>query len=111
MWCFCFTVDTLCSGLYNMKIFLFGGSILISKLLKQGFSTQKLETTFINLYGPHTDLIHKFYTSVLHMLKALLSQLTYDWFPAMRINDWFVAWISLTLLSRIYFIRKTKECT
>ena len=44
--------------------FLFRGSILISKLLK---------TTFRKFYGRHTDLVHKFDTSVLHMLNGLFT--------------------------------------
>ena len=37
--------------------FLFRGYILVSKLLKQGYSSR---TTFRKLYGRHTDLVHKF---------------------------------------------------
>ena len=55
--------------------FLFKGSILISKLLKQIslYSSRKLQTTFRKFYGRHTDIVHKFYTSVLHMLKGLFT--------------------------------------
>ena len=49
--------------------FLFRGSIMVSKLLKQGYSSRKLQTTFRKLYGRQTDLVHKFDTSVSHMLK------------------------------------------
>ena len=42
------------------------------KLLKQGYSSQKLQTTFRKLYGRHTYLVHKMDTSVSHMLKGLL---------------------------------------
>ena len=40
--------------------FLFRGSSLVSKLLKQGYSSR---TTFRKFYGRHTDLVHKFDTS------------------------------------------------
>ena len=48
--------------------FLFRGSILVSKLLQQGYSSR---TTFRKLYGRHTDLVHKFGTSVSHMFNDL----------------------------------------
>ena len=38
--------------------FLFRGSILVSKLMKKGYSSQKLQTTFRKCYGLYTDLIH-----------------------------------------------------
>ena len=38
----------------NMNIFW---SILVSKLLKQGYSSRKLQTTFRKFYGRHTDLV------------------------------------------------------
>ena len=53
--------------------FLFRGSILVSKLLKQGYSSQKLQTTFRKFYGRHTDLVNKFNTSVSHMLNDLFT--------------------------------------
>ena len=46
--------------------FLFRGSILTSKLLKQGYSSRKFQTTFRKINGRHTDLVHKFDTSVPH---------------------------------------------
>ena len=49
---------------------MFSGSILVSKLLKQGYSSQKNQTTFRKFNGRHTDLIHKFDTSVQHMLNG-----------------------------------------
>ena len=58
--------------------FLFRGSILVSKLLNQGYSSR---TTFRKFYGRHTDLVHKFNTSVSHMLNDLSLTVTYDWFP------------------------------
>ena len=48
-------------------------SILVSKLLKQRYSSRKLQTTFRKFYGRHTDLVHKFDTSVSHMLNGLLT--------------------------------------
>ena len=53
--------------------FLFRGSILVSKILKQGCSLRKLQTTFRNFYGRHTDLVHKFDKSVSHMLNGLFT--------------------------------------
>ena len=44
-----------------------------SKLLKQGYSLPKLQIAFRNIYGRHTNLVHKFYTSVSHMLKDLFT--------------------------------------
>ena len=52
------------------KDFLFRGSILVSKLLKQGYSSR---TTFRKLYGRHTDLVHTFGTSVSHMFHDLFT--------------------------------------
>ena len=51
--------------------FLLRGSILISKLLKQEYSSRKLQTTLRKLYGRHTDHVNKCDTSVSHMLKGL----------------------------------------
>ena len=51
--------------------FLFREYILVSKLLKQGYSSRKLQNTFRKFYGAQTDLVHKFDPSVLHMLKGL----------------------------------------
>ena len=46
----------------------------LSKLLKQGYSSRKLQTTFRKFYDRHTDLlVHKFDTSVSHMLKDLFT--------------------------------------
>ena len=53
--------------------FLFRGSILISKLLKKGYSSQKPQTSFRKFYGRHTDLVHKFDTSVSHILHGLFT--------------------------------------
>ena len=54
------------------KDFLFRVSILVSKLLKQGYSSR---TTFrkLYMYGRHTDLVHKFDTSVSHMFNDLFT--------------------------------------
>ena len=49
--------------------FLLRGSILVSKLLKQGYSSRKLQTTYRKLYGRHTDLVHKFDTCVSHYVE------------------------------------------
>ena len=53
--------------------FLFRWSILVSKLLKQGYSSRKLQTTFWKFYGRHIYIGHKFDTSVSHMLKGLFT--------------------------------------
>ena len=53
--------------------FLFRGSILASKLLQQGYSSRTIQATFRKFYGRHTDLVHKFNTSVSHMLKGLFT--------------------------------------
>ena len=45
--------------------FLFRGSILVSKFLKQGYSLRTFLTTFRKFYGRHTYLVQKFDTSVL----------------------------------------------
>ena len=54
--------DTLCSGLF--KIWRFSVQMIYSR---------KLRTTFRKLYGLHTDLVHKFDTSVSHMLNDLFN--------------------------------------
>ena len=54
--------------------FLFRGSILVSKLLKQGYSSRKLQTIFRKFYGRHTDLVHKFDTSLSHMLNGMFTK-------------------------------------
>ena len=51
----------------------FRGSIKFLKLLKQGYSSQKLPTTFRKLYGCDTDLVQKCNTSVLYMLNVLFT--------------------------------------
>ena len=53
--------------------FLFRGSILVSKLLKQRYSSHKLQTTLWKFYGRHTDIVHKCDTSVSHMLHGLFT--------------------------------------
>ena len=47
--------------------FLFRGYILVSKLLKQGYSARKLQTTFWNFYGCHTYLVHKIDTKFIYI--------------------------------------------
>ena len=37
---------------------------MASKLLKQGYSSRKRQTNFRNVYGRHTDLDKKNYTSM-----------------------------------------------
>ena len=57
----------------GMHVIMFRGSILVSKLLKQGYSSRKLQATFRKFYGRHTDLVHQFDTSVSHMLNGLFT--------------------------------------
>ena len=63
LWCYihyarvCYARD--CS---KYEDFLFRGSLLVSKLLKQGYSSRKLQTTFRNYYCHHTDIVHNFDT-------------------------------------------------
>ena len=52
--------------------FLFRGSILNSMLLEQGYSSRKLQTTFRKFYGRHTDLVHKFDTSLSHNVELFV---------------------------------------
>ena len=57
----------------NLYVFTFMlSNITCLKLLKHGYSSWKFQTTFRKFYGRHTDLVHKFDTSVSHMLKGLL---------------------------------------
>ena len=58
---------------YMYEDFLFRGSILVSKLLKQGYSSRKLQIIFRKFYVRHIDLVHKFDTSVSHMLNGLFT--------------------------------------
>ena len=51
--------------------FLYRGSILTSKLLKQGYSIEKLKITFRKFYSRHSDLVGKYNISVSHMLQGL----------------------------------------
>ena len=46
--------------------FLFRRSILVSKLLSQGYYSRKLQTNFRKLYGRHAYHVHKFSISVSH---------------------------------------------
>ena len=60
--------------------FLYIGSILTSKLLKQGYSVEKLKTAFRKLYGRHSDLVGKYNISVSHMLRGLFDNNIKSWF-------------------------------
>ena len=57
----------------NIKIFCLDDLFWFQGLLKQGYSSRKLQTTFRNFYGRHTDLVHKLDTCVSHMLKGLFT--------------------------------------
>ena len=54
-------------------------SILVSELLKQGYSSRKLQTTFRKLFGRHTDLVHQFDTFVSLMLKCFFRDGCHMW--------------------------------
>ena len=43
------------------------------EVIEQGYSSQKLQTTFRKFYGCHTALVHKFDTFESHMLKGLFT--------------------------------------
>ena len=59
IWCFCFTVDTLCSGLF--EIWRFSVQMIYSgfKVIEAGYSSLKRQTTFWRLYGRHIDLVQE----------------------------------------------------
>ena len=74
MFLFCFTVDTLYSRVCSKyEDFLFRTFILVSNLLKQEYSSRKLQNTFRQFYGCHTDIVHKFDTSVSHARQEMLT--------------------------------------
>ena len=106
----------LCLGLFEIwRFFLFRGYILVSKLLGQGVSSRKLQTTFRKFYGGHkpwgrvfphgnfrllsgnsmvvTNLVHKFDTSVSQMLKICSPTVTYDWYPVIVNRDGCQIWV------------------
>ena len=56
--------------------FLFKGSILVTKLLKQGYSSCKRQTTIRKFHGRHTYLVHKYICR-----RVCSPTVTYDWFP------------------------------
>ena len=60
--------NTVLGFVKNMKMFC-----LFSKLLKQGYSSRKLQTTLRKLYGRHTDFVHKCDASMSHMLNDLFT--------------------------------------
>ena len=62
-----------CVARLKCEDFPFRGSILVSKLLKQGYYLRKLQSTLWKFYGRHIDLVHKFDTYVSHMLKGLFT--------------------------------------
>ena len=67
LWYFCFTVNTLCSRLFEMWEFSVQMISSGFKVLRQGYYSRKFQTNFRKLYC-HTDLVHKF-----DMLKDLLT--------------------------------------
>ena len=61
--------------------FMCRGSILVSKLLKQGYSSRKHQTTFRKWYGRHKTLLANL-TLLCHICWRVCSPtVTYDWFP------------------------------
>ena len=61
--------------LRNMKIFC---SEDLFKVIEAGYSSRKLQTTFLKFYGRHTDLVHKFDTSVSHYVECMVCSLNCD---------------------------------
>ena len=59
----------------NMKIFCSEDLFWFQGLLKQGYSLRKRQTTFLQFNGRHTDLVHKFYNSVSHIVEGFVHQL------------------------------------
>ena len=67
---------------------LFRGSIVVSKLLKQGYSSRKLQTTFRKFYGRHITLFTNL-TYLCHICWIVCSlTVTYDWFPVIWGKSW-----------------------
>ena len=69
-----------------MIILPFRGYILVSKLLNQVYSSQKLQNNFRKFYGRHTDPVYTFDKSVSHMFKVASPTVKYDWFPIISMN-------------------------
>ena len=46
-----------------------------------GYSSRKLQNTFRIFYGRRTNTVHKFDTSVSHILKVCSPTVTYEWLP------------------------------
>ena len=65
--------------------FLFRWYILVLKLLRQGCSSRKLQTTFRKLCGRHADFAHKFDTSV-HICWRLCSPIVTYGFQLFWLN-------------------------
>ena len=62
-------------------------SVLVSKLLRQGYSSHKLQTTFGKFYGRHTDFVHNV------CWRVCITTVTYEWFPVNIVNrDWCRMW-------------------
>ena len=73
IWCFCFTVDTLCSGLF--KIWRFSVQRIHSgfQIIEKGILFTETSDYFWKFYGRHADLLHKFDTFVSQMLNGLFT--------------------------------------
>ena len=68
-------IGTNCAPLVA-DLFLYSyeaGILFIETSLKQGCSSRKLQATFRQFYGRHTHLVHKFDTSLSHMLEGLFT--------------------------------------
>ena len=75
IWCLCCTVDTLCSGLFEIWRFSIQRIYSGFKVIEAGIVFTKTSDSFRKFYGRHTDLVHTFATSVSHMLKGFVHQL------------------------------------
>ena len=72
----------------NMNIFC-SEDLLWFKVIEAGYSSRKLQTTFRNVYGRHTDIVDKFDTSMWHICWRVWSpNATYDWFPVILCKSW-----------------------
>ena len=78
---------------------LFRGYILVSKLLKQGYSARKLQTTFRKFMVVIQTLFTNL-TPLCHICWMICSlTVTYDWFPVVLSKSWRVAQVGQEMLT------------